>query len=695
MPPKRRGAEPRIEEDSELTVEVEGESSAADFVSHSPASSHSSARSCGSLSSAQLERILDANTKSMMALMDRRCASPDHLPVGTGIGSRVLQTRVDIPKWVEGESPSDFFGKYEQALSHNGVDRSKWGSLLQVYISGSAQASFKQLNPVVHCDYDLVKKEMLESLGDTPDGADKRWFTLSRQRGENHRALFRRVHNTGYRRMDGLESKEACCDRMVLSKFLTLLSPDCYASVAALRPKNGQEAARLAQKYEEDASFARSLHPKASGGHYHKREYSNNMVHQQDGASSPSKPKSGSGYQGTNSSPSPVQGQGGSGSGEKPFKQAKPYKKERGPIVCYGCGEPGHIRPNCPNKVRRVKSPVLRNAMVVSGWLAGSPVENLRVDTGADRTIVRQDFIPEGSYTDESVRLDSWRGAQHSDHKVASIVIKVGEVERIAKVAVVEHLDCPALLGSITMTKELMRRVVAQLDDSDSVVESESVRVTRAQAKKDVAREREDDLASAQAECVPQSLGDIFDIPDEYFEQDIVVEPVDELSEWPVLGEADMPLPNVKGCDSACLKKEQEEDSTLKKVLILGQNKQKGYAFEKGVLVHFNSDEVDESVMRVVVPVGRRLQVLQVAHSGIASGHFGFLLELVGTFCGPRCGVRLRSMLGLVWGVRRQLGRIRPGLLCSPSPVWVSHLRRWHSTWLAPYLGPLQVTSTF
>ena len=100
-------------------------------------------------------------------------------------------------------------------------------------------------------------------------------------------------------------------------------------------------------------------------------------------------------------------------------------------MTCYGCGEVGHIRPNCPNKVRRVKPQEKCADMSVDGWLAGSAVSGLRVDTGADRTVVRQDFVPEQAYTGKSVLLDSWRGSQTSRHKVAKIVIKVGSVEEL------------------------------------------------------------------------------------------------------------------------------------------------------------------------------------------------------------------------------------------------------------------------
>ena len=631
MPPKTRKQDVRGDEGGVEELET-------DFSVSSPRStiSASSAVLGYLLSTEQLQQVLEANTKSMMALMDRRGPAPDHRPASSGESSHALQTRVDIPKWVEGESPSDFFGKYEQALAHNGVDKSKWGSLLQVYISGSAQASFKQINPVLLKDYEQVKQEMLESLGDTPDGADKRWFTLSRQRGESHRALFRRVHNTGFRRMHGLDSKEECCNKMILSKFLTLLSPDRYGSVVGKRPKNGQEAARFAQEYEEDASFARSLQPRSSGGHYnsyYKREQNSVVANSQGSAGGTNGSKNGSGNQGSgsNNSSSPVHSQGVGTNQlnvDKLNKQDKFYKKDRKPITCYGCGEPGHIRPNCPNKVRRVKSPEHSKVMVVSGWLAGCEVDNLRVDTGADRTVVRQDFVPEDAYTGEVVRLDSWRGAQFSDHKIASIAIQVGSVEVIARVAVVEQLDCPSLLGSDLgrpMTKELMKMVVAQLDEeSEEVRDSEPDRSTRAQAEKEDARDKEDELASAQAECVPIPLSEVFDFPDAYFEQDPVATPVEELSEWPEFEGADLPLPSMSVADTDSLVKEQKEDSSLKRVWQLRLKDEKGYAFEKEVLVHFTSDGVEDSVMRVVVPTGRRLQVLQVAYSSLAAGHFGF-----------------------------------------------------------------------
>ena len=84
------------------------------------------------------------------------------------------------------------------------------------------------------------------------------------------------------------------------------------------------------------------------------------------------------------------------------------------------------------------------SVMPVEGSLAGQPAKGLRIDTGAEKTVVRQDYVPQVAYTGQSCMLDTWRGAQPSKHKLARITIKEGSVEVLQEVAVAESLDCPA-----------------------------------------------------------------------------------------------------------------------------------------------------------------------------------------------------------------------------------------------------------
>ena len=413
MPPKKKQGT----ESTAVLAEEEGDHS---FTSESTSAGASLAGiSTCTVTSEHLERILEANHRSMAALIAA-------LPTATAASvptSRPAQ--IKVPKWTEEDTPFEYFSKYEKALAHNGIEKGSWGQLLPVYLTGRAQASFTQVSDDILGDYDSVKELMLESLGDTPASADRRWWTMARHSGEDPGAFYLRVRSTGLRRLHGLMSREEICEKVILSRFLSLLPPDCYSSVVAKQPKTGLEASRFVQEFEETRTFSKRYQPwKTNSGHQNqpfKREQGSGG----GGSVKPSGVSSGA-------VPAPNQSTGSSQSGEKKGgRQDRQNHGGRKTVTCYGCGEVGHIRPNCPNKVRRVKPQEKCADMSLDGWLAGFAVSGLRVDTGADRTVVRQDFVPEQAYTGKSVLLDSWRGSQTSRHKVAKIVIKVGSVEEL------------------------------------------------------------------------------------------------------------------------------------------------------------------------------------------------------------------------------------------------------------------------
>ena len=632
-------------------------SSASSYSSASDSASSAGTSSSGAtLSSVQLEMILAANNRALadsMAANHRTMeASMTSLisslsPAGpvASTPSAAPSSSVKVPKWTDGEQPFAFFTKLETALTHNGVDKATWGRLLPVYLSGEAEAAFVQVDRSLLGDYEAVKNILLKALGDTPGHADRRWWSLNRLPGETPAQFFLRVKNTGMRRLSAFPTREAVVEYTILSRFLSLLPADSYAAVAAQHPKTGMDAAELLQDFEETKAYSWKRQGWRNSHHSGRREPSRGGSGRSGSPSSSNSgnsSNSGSGVKevasGDNSSPSPASGAGSS--------RSKGDRKSK-PIICHGCGEPGHIRPQCPKRVRSVRSPdgdspAKGDEMFVSGWIDGCPIEKLKVDTGADRSLVREDLVPLTAYTGKVVSLVTWKGNDPSKHKLARVPIKVGKVEVFATVAVVEQLDCPALLGADlghSMTRQLFKAVIANMNDDDDVSDEvpmqvdsvntevpmhsdsqEVVAVTRAQAKKAAAVEQAHDLASAQAESQPVSLEDIFSFPDSYFEPEEVYDTsVTSLDE---VVEVELPLPELTG-DVVKLSEEQKGDETLKAVWKKGEDAEKGYTFEHGVLVHHSPDGFDDSVVRVVVPKSRRLKVLQMGHSSSMAGHFG------------------------------------------------------------------------
>ena len=365
-------------------------------------------------------------------------------------------------------------------------------------------------------------------------------------------------------------------------------------------------------------------------------------------------------------------------------KYVKTERQGRKPITCYGCGEVGHIRPNCPNKVRRVSSPDSESKMEVDGWLAGAAVKGLKVDTGADRSVISAEYVPKNAYLDKSVILDSWRGKQFSKHRLARLSLKVADTEVEAVFAVADKLDCPALLGKdlgSRMTVQLLSLVLdaakaaqSEIVNTEVTMQKEvkqevvPVRVTRAQKKRVELDDCENDRASAESESNPLPLSEISGFEDRFFEDDPVPTPVEDCEVLPGVGIVgvgivdvgvgivDVPLPVLVNSDSDCLVKEQQADATLKPSCVLASKLEKGYSFQDGILVHTTSDGLGDSLVRILVPKPRRLGVLNLAHTHMLAGHFGCKKtfgRLCSKFLWPRMWMEVKNYVRTCVGCQK------------------------------------------
>ena len=565
MPPKNTRKAKENGEEAETEDHMVASPSASETSTY--ASSISSAPTSLSLSSAMLESILAARDKSfessMMSILASITPSLTAAPASAPTSLPPARAQVKVPKWSDDEVPYEFFTKLEKALTHNGVEKTSWGQLLPVYLAGKAQAALAQVPVASLDDYEAVKLILLESLGDTPTSADRKWWSLVRQSGEDACSFYLRIRALGMRRLQGLTTKEEIMEKMVLSRFMSLLSSDSYSCAMARQPKDGLEAARIVQELEETRAYTRNR----SGWRQDHNHHSQSSRREPNCSSSPNGGSTGSSNSNSGRSGSPSSGAGveevtgGSPSAEAPasssYKSGTRDRQNRKPIICHSCGEPGHIRPNCPNIIRSVRVPGEGLGMTVDALLVGRPVKAL-VDTGCRRTLVHSDYVPSACYTGRKVRLCDWTGGRFSNHRLAKIVIQVGDVKRLAEVAVDDSLDCPALLGmdlGAVITEKLMGIVFANVKAARIVSENEvtmhvdtvePVKVTGAQAKKLAAEDRENDLASAQSECVPVALTDVFNFSDSYFEEEVEVNSV-EASVAPVV------------CDEILVPMQQEE----------------------------------------------------------------------------------------------------------------------------------------
>ena len=606
------------------------------------------------------------NHSAMRALID---ALPSALP------SAPRKSRVDVPKWTESETPSDFLSKYEIAQVHNGVDKVEWGLLLQVYLSGSAQAAYNLLDPLLYRDYDSLKVQLLTDLRDTPEQADRRWWALSKKTGESFNNFLVRMRTTANRRFENCLSKEDMLEKVLLSRFLYSLSGEQYEAVSLREPKTASQAAGLLDDLVSRAEFAKAhLRGQERSGYVrkdHGQKY-HGQFRPSGQAVVEAKPQDPAGGKPVVSAPQ-QNNNSSSGSGQGNGRQGGRPRQ----IVCYGCKEPGHIKRNCPYRVRRLSprtldsgcseseeeaEPVVVKPFVVNGCIDGHVVKGMRYDTGCDCTVVAKHLIAPVAYIGKKIVLKGWRGAQTSVHELARVRISVGSVVHDRKlVAVAEDLEYPALLGADLSQAMLSEIMICVLDEwetqgeavnAQEVVDSDvsSVRVTRAQEKKRREAEQADDLASAESECTPVDLGAVFDFPDEFFEESVAT-PLVEVGES--LVEA---VPISSDGDRGALQKEQKADLTLTDLHEYAKEGEKGYRYELGILVQEIENEVGDVTSRIVVPLGRREALLKLAHSGVASGHFGVkktYAKLASHFTWPRMFVQTKELVRICPGCQR------------------------------------------
>ena len=672
-------------------------------------------------SNQESQRLLQENNQESLRMLQHERAEQQHklesenrsvmkamieaIPTSGSAAPRKI--RVDVPKWSESEVPHEFLSKYEIAQIHNGVEKCEWGLLLQVYLTGTAQAAYNQLDPALYRDYDLLKVNLLRALKDTTEQADRKWWALAKRYNESFGAFLVRMRSTANRRFEDCVTREDVVEKVILSRFLYSLQSEQYSAVTLKDPKTATDAASIlddlvsrndfAKKHLRNSDKVDQPNGRREYGHRNHQGYRHDRSSPNQSNTSGSEPRpqdsvssgrvasnpaqqSGSSNQSSSSS---NQSNGSSNQSSGSSRQGRPRQ-----IICHSCREPGHIKPNCPYRVRRI-SPSDQDSgsdepgdeeeksepNCVNGSIEGKMIEGMRYDSGCDRTVVDKSLVPVESYIGQQVVLKGWRGNHTSTHEMAKVDIMVGSiVHKGKKVAVAEGMDYPALLGadlSRAMKCEIMKRVMEEWESEGEVrhaqeeVKVDAVRVTRAQAQKQKEAEQADEQASEESECTPVALGDVFEFDDEIFDQSGAT-PLVELDSSMV--EA---VSLTSSCDRGALQKEQAADITLASLHEYSKAGEKGYRYEDGILVQAEEDCLGDVCSRIVVPSGRRQALLDLAHSGVASGHFGVkktYAKLASHFTWPKMYVQVKALVKTCPGCQRAAKNLNARAPLQPLP---------------------------
>ena len=139
--------------------------------------------------------------------------------------------------------------------------------------------------------------------------------------------------------------------------------------------------------------------------------------------------------------------------------------------------------------------------------------------------------------------------------------------------------------------------------------------LTRAEGQKEVELNKSDKEADLVSGAEPIPMDQIFDFYDEIFSDELLHS--DQVQTVPDGAGELLPIPNLveDQADTELLEREQGEDETLATIRAQGNKNEKGYFWSQGILRHLLEEELGQMRDRIVLPVVRRNQVLQLAHS--------------------------------------------------------------------------------
>ncbi|XP_049520656.1 uncharacterized protein LOC119444676 [Dermacentor silvarum] len=464
-----------------------------------------------------------------------------------------------------------------------------------------------RLTAAQHRDYESVKEVVLEELKLSPAEYKGRFLGARKRKTETWKSFATRLRSflNCYVSSRDVQTYEELVELLVVDQLKTGLSGEALKYVTLREGTTwlrSSELARLLQTFDDAAGNMRTPEVQLSGAK----------------PKAPPRPFSGYANRGT---------EWGGNPNTRP-KQPHSGGRESKPRTCFECGSQGHIRINCPRlRERRPQNTVNANrddrltARVATGCYNEGESRLLNatlrckgkeiaaiVDSGAEITVVRESVVPDELVQSHGkIRLRSAFG-EEVEAKLAVLPLAVRQGRpSFACVAEQTPLLC-------ALTDKLNSR-------TDCLISAEDWGILQEQNDCD-----EGPIIERNAPVmVPELVGTV-----ETDEQAIIPEKLENAKSRQETAAASEGVDfnaiedgSIAMSDSESFKKEQEGDETLKKAWQDAKGGKAGMLIVDGFLFH--QDRIlGLPVKQLVLPKGRRAQVLKLAHESYWGGHLGF-----------------------------------------------------------------------
>ena len=383
---------------------------------------------------------------------------------------------LNLAKLTEKDDIEAYLTTFERLMTAFEVKEEHWAHKLAPQLTGRAQQAFAAMDVEKTKNYEDVKRAILQRYDISEETYRKRFRTTKKAEGEAYLELATKLRDLLEKWTAGCTTMEALKEKIVVEQLMEGMPRDLRIWLGDRKPTTGEEAGRLADSYVH----SRQLDPKELPPRETRRPS------RESGATKTCHYCKIKGHIAKDCRKAMADRMT-----EKGRREANKTKMEWNKIKCYNCQETGHIAANCPSKsnlfteetelvyMNEDKLEKKINPQITrSGTVEGKAVDEIVLDTGCARSMVRSDLLPQKKQLGR-VRIRCAHGDVR-EYPLVSVEIGLGEGRHQIEAAISKTLPVPVLLGRD------VAGLLEMLQNKEGTVRTEEALavMTRAQAKK-------------------------------------------------------------------------------------------------------------------------------------------------------------------------------------------------------------------
>eukprot|EP00731_Ephydatia_muelleri_P003135 Em0001g3135a len=348
---------------------------------------------------------------------------------------------VQLVRLTEKDDIETYLTTFERVMEAYEIDKSRWAFKLAPYLSGKAQQAYASLSAEEAAQYESVKEAVFHRYDIKEETYRQRFRSMRKGPGETYREQASKLNDMAKKWLKGCTTVDELLDVIVKEQLVDTLPQALKVWVSEREPSSSKEAGELADSYLQ----ARGLERGGAGRGEHGERLSLDREQQWPRREKVEEDRKNPGDQGY------------------PRKQEASGRRGLGNTRCYNCSKTGHLSWNCPEKAlyshsrgnditrRQTDRTVLR-----SGFVEGNKVEDIVLDTGCSRTMIRRDLVPTTKILDDAVTVQCAHGDTVA-YPLAVVELTVDGLPLTVEAALSDTLPTAVLLGrDVPELKELL-----------------------------------------------------------------------------------------------------------------------------------------------------------------------------------------------------------------------------------------------